>query len=241
MKPTARGGVRARVAPMVGAKGRARVASARRCVARTLNDRGRDEMMTSNKCGVGCKALVGAIAMAVPSVALAEPPPRITAAAEVLMVPTGTIEFSSPSDADSAALQPSLGVGVQVEYWITDGMAVAFAPRVIDVRPDSDEDSATQFDLVGRLQGRQQVTSETQGIGYFGLGYSTLVLPEGNETPSGLLIDLGLGLRRTLGGAVFLQGHIGYAFGFQGGTLNGISYSLSTSGLHFGVGVGTAL
>ena len=180
------------------------------------------------------------VALAVPAVASAG---GLTAAAQVQLIPVGTLAFEGGGIDTSESTDLAYGIGAQVDYWVNEQISVGFAPRfVLNLRPDSETESATQLDLAVRAQYNHPVNDQVKAFGFLAPGYSILSLPEeaGDLSPKGLIIGLGAGVRYGVNDKLFVQGEAGYTLGFQGGTEQGVDYTFKSNLLHLGVGLGAA-
>ena len=178
--------------------------------------------------------------VALPTVAAAG---GLTGAAQVQLVPVGSLEFDAGGDSDSISTEMAFGVGGQIDYWVNANISVGFAPRVVlNIKPEDEEESATQIDLAARVQYHHPVNPQTQAFGFVAPGYSILSLPDeaGDISPKGFILGFGGGVRYAVNPTMFVQGEAGYTLGFQGGTEQDIDYTFATNLLHIGIGVGSA-
>ena len=181
-----------------------------------------------------------ALVLAAPAVASAG---GLTGAAQVQLVPVGTLAFEAGNVDDSESTEIAYGFGGQVDYWVNDNISVGFAPRVLlNIKPDGESDSASQIDLAARVQYNAPVNEQVKAFGFVAPGYSILSLPDaaGDLSPKGFILGFGGGVRYGLDEKLFVQGEAGYTLGFQGGTEQGTDYTFKTNLLHLGVGVGSA-
>lgn len=184
--------------------------------------------------------LAFALVLAAPAVASAG---GLTGAAQVQLLPVGTLAFEAGGMDDSESTEVAFAIGGQIDYWVNENISVGFAPRyILNIKPDGAEDTATQLDLGARVQYNAPVNPQTKAFGFVSPGYSMLMLPDaaGDISPKGFILGFGGGVRYGMNDKMFVQGEAGYTLGFQGGTEQDIDYTFKTNFLHIGVGIGSA-
>lgn len=154
--------------------------------------------------------------------------------------PIGKIKIGSGDRSSSTDTVIALGFVGHADYVISPNLMIGLMPQVLfNVKGENDDDSATQLDLMARLTGMFPLNEGLNLFGYGAGGYSFIFVPDLDDDPNGLVLDLGGGASYSLGPTTQLNFDLGYQLGFQGVSVNGRSIDIQTNFLHFGVGIAT--
>ncbi len=161
-----------------------------------------------------------------------------TGMAEV--VPTGTVHFEAGQVESDTSFDLAVAFAGSIDYALTDAISIGLAPRYfINIAENSYVENTQELDVAVRAQYTHAFASKLAGFGYLAPGYSVLMLPNGADDASGLVLGAGAGVRFAISPMLFLQGELGYQHGFQGTSDNGVDATVATRLFHVGVGLGT--
>jgi hypothetical protein len=172
-----------------------------------------------------------------PAAAIAAAPSRANSAtAQIDILPSGTLTLGDRDvDTDSA-----YGIGFTVDRDVVPGISIGIAPRLIlGVTGEGGTDSATQYDLRLRARAHTAFDTATRGYAFIAPGWSIIDIPDTDETSTGLVVALGVGVTRDVSPTMFVGGELGYQLGKQEVNIGGEDVEVSTSFLHVGVILGT--
>jgi hypothetical protein len=176
----------------------------------------------------------------VPTLAAAEGQTRLSGRFDLL--PSGEIRIAAQGNSLENDTETALGLGASLEFAVAPNISIGFAPRMLfNIKGDGGSDSAKQLDLAARGKAHFPVSPRAELFGFISPGYSMLFLPDDGEdlSPKGLIIGIGGGADIMIGPTSFITLELGHTWGFQGGTEQGIKYTLATNFLHLGFGFGS--
>jgi hypothetical protein len=154
---------------------------------------------------------------------------------------------ASGTRAVAADLAPTYAVGAQLNHAATPHFSVGLAPRFV-VAVNSNEvqvGAPTDRELDLRLRGLLHTRLGESPVEVFAFvepGYSYIFLGKPvprRRDPNGPTLALGLGVTLDLSERLFLAAEIGYQFGFQSTSANGVKFATETDYAHVGLGAGT--
>lgn len=165
------------------------------------------------------------------------------AGVDLRFAPIGQFSAHANGASESADLETSMGIRPYFDFAVSEQLSIGFAPQVIfGVRTQYDDTSAKQFDLMARGSFRLAKSDRLTPILYASGGWSTLRLPESRVGhPSGFTFDIGGGIAYDISPRASVSAALGYQSSAMGLTVQGDTVGISTSFLHFGIGVGTLL
>lgn len=161
--------------------------------------------------------------------------------ASISLLPLGTISFDAPGESDSADTAIAFGINGLIDYAINPAISIGFMPQVLlNVKPEDEDESAKQFDLLVRVAGHYPAAPNIDLYGYLAPGYSIISppdWPDNVDRPKGLIIGFGGGAAYQVAPRTAITGELGYQIGLQGLEENGVAIDLETSYLRVGAGV----
>jgi hypothetical protein len=152
--------------------------------------------------------------------------------------PVGQIK-AGVGDTDTVDTETAFSLGGALEYQLHPNFAIGVAPRLIlNLKAEDSTESAKEFDLALRLVGGAPVAQNIQIYGFGAPGYSMLFpadWPEELDNPAGFIFGLGGGVGFDINPQFRLAGELGYQFGSQQVSEDGVTLDVNTSFFHLGV------
>lgn len=154
---------------------------------------------------------------------------------------TGTV-FPGVAVSGSADAEFAFGVLPYFDFAVTRYFFVGLAPQLtFGIKPQNvSGDAAREFDFLVRLGGNAPVADTIQLYGYIAPGYSVVMLPHLDDG-TGLVLGFHGGAIFDLSSKLYLNGELGYQFGYQSTSILGQSVDTHTNYFHLGLGVGLRL
>jgi hypothetical protein len=167
-------------------------------------------------------------------------------------LPVGTLKATTANGNSNASVDSvfAWAVAAFLDVPASPYLTVGISPQVIfRVKGDgSANQSATEFDLRGRLTGRLPLSPTARVYGRLSPAYSIISLPAppSNATsrpdPKGFLVDFSVGTEVALLPDLFIVIDLGYQLGFQSSTTaDGTATFDGSRYLHIGGGLAVAL
>jgi opacity protein-like surface antigen len=192
--------------------------------------------------------LLSAPAFAEDGVATGAAAPRLSAQAQIELLPSGSASASVGSNTISTDTAVAYGVSGMLDYAVTPNISIGVAPRlVLNVKASDAADrdgSGKQIDLRARVLAHFPVAPGVQLYASVAPGYTIVTSPDdGTDSTKGFSIGGAGGVSYDLSPRMFVAGEVGYqrAFSSSDMTLAGqtITVDSSLSYLHIGLGAGT--
>jgi hypothetical protein len=161
------------------------------------------------------------------------------------MMPVGTLHQTAGGANASTDSVFAVAVAPTLDALTSPYFSIGFSPQVIfRVKADgSPAQSATEYDLRGRLTARLPTSARTVTYARLSPAFSIVALPAPSSrsapsvaNPKGLLVDFSVGAEIAVAPRLFAVVDLGYQQGFQSATLPTSGFD-GTSYLHLGAGL----
>ena len=174
-------------------------------------------------------------------------PAKLSAAAQIEMLPMGSGKTSINGESMSKDTAFAYGVSAKFDYAINPYFSVGLAPRlVLNVKATdgTDDEAGKQYDLRARLAGHYPVQPGLDIYAAVMPGYSIVTASQdGINAATGFALAGAVGATYNVTPSVFLGAEVGYqrSFTTQEQTILGtkLSSDVDLSYLHIGLGAGT--
>jgi opacity protein-like surface antigen len=174
-------------------------------------------------------------------------PRKLSAAAQVELLPMGTGKTTFEGESMSHDTATAYGITAMFDYAINPYLSVGVAPRLVLNVKASDavagQDAGKEVDLRARITGHFPVRPGLDVHAALMPGYTIVMVPEKDmDNPTGFAVAGALGATYDVTPGLFVGAEVGYqrAFTSQKQTIAGQTFSSDTdlSYLHVGLGAG---
>ena len=174
-------------------------------------------------------------------VSASEAGPITAAPARKMQVGLAFLPMSLGRGTGNVDLAFCYGVGLSLGYVLIRGLTVGVAPQVLfNVKHADNAAASKEYDVMARVAYAFRVAARIAVYGEALLGYSIIAHPTG-DSARGLVQAYGGGGMVDITDRVFVNLGVGYQFGLQKMTVDGLSYDHNSMFLRIALGVGLKL